>query len=486
MAYTFKIKHIPGTANIADILSRLSISGPEPTFDEEMEKIVYAVLNHALPHTISIEDVRAAIDTEYTKLQEAVQQNIWPAELKQYIPYKDEFSEVDNIVLRGNKIVIPLKLQNGILILAHEGHPGMQKMKQRLRLKVWWPKVDKDVEEFVRSCKSCQLVGCSSKSEPLGVTRMPQEAWSQLAADFLGPIPSGEYLLVIIDYYSRYKIVEIMQNTTASALIDVFDRIFTKFGRCASILTDNGQPFPSAEFENYLRHLNIKHSFSTPYWSQQNGEVERQNRAILKVLKIAKLEGKNWKEELDKYLYMYTATPHCTTGVSPAELMFHRRFREGFPEMKSLPTFVNEEVLDRDKYKKFQQKQYYDNKNAVKESNIAVGDMVYMKTPYKNKLSPNFSPIKFQVIDKKGSRIKIKTDDGSTYTRNSSHLKKSIEEDTEAEETESEVERSGSSDSFQSASSHESPRASQKSPLPQNRPQRTRKIPPNMNDYVLY
>jgi hypothetical protein len=87
-----------------------------------MEKIVYAVLNHALPHTISIEDVRAAIDTEYTKLQEAVQQNIWPAELKQYIPYKDEFSEVDNIVLRGNKIVIPLKLQNAILILAHEGH----------------------------------------------------------------------------------------------------------------------------------------------------------------------------------------------------------------------------------------------------------------------------------------------------------------------------------------------------------------------------
>jgi hypothetical protein len=448
MSYEFDIKHISGTANIADVLSRLGIVGSEPTFDEDMEKIVYATLTHSIPTTMSISDVKEASDNEYLSLQEAIQQNVWAADLSKYAVFKDEFSVVDGIVLRGSKIIIPTKLRDRVLALAHEGHPGMQKMKQRIREKVWWPGIDKAVEEFVKRCTSCQLVGCANRPEPLGMTRIPQEAWLQIAADFLGPIPSGEYLLVVIDYYSRYKIVEVMQNTTAAAIIKVFDNIFTRFGRCAEIQTDNGQPFPSAEFEDYLRRLNIKHRFSTPYWPQQNGEVERQNRTILKTLKIARLEGKNWKDELNKYLYMYAATPHCTTGVSPAELMFHRRFRESFPEIKSTPVFIKEEVQDRDKQKKSQQKEYYDRHNLVKQSNISVGDTVHMKYPYKNKLSPAFSPIECKVIRKEGPRVTVQTDDGATYTRNSSHLKK-IESSDDAEEEDKETTDSdGSSLSF--------------------------------------
>ena len=47
--------------------------------------------------------------------------------------------------------------------------------------------------------------------------------------------------------------------------------------------------------------------------------LERQNRPLLKRMRIAQAEGKQWKEEVRKYLIAYRSIPHTTTGVSPAE-----------------------------------------------------------------------------------------------------------------------------------------------------------------------
>lgn len=46
---------------------------------------------------------------------------------------------------------MPERLQNRTIQLAHEGHPGMTKMKQRLRAKVWWPKIDAAAENCVNT-----------------------------------------------------------------------------------------------------------------------------------------------------------------------------------------------------------------------------------------------------------------------------------------------------------------------------------------------
>ena len=47
----------------------------------------------------------------------------------------------------STRIVIPKQLRCQVLELAHEGHPGIVAMKQRLRTKVWWPGIDKEVEK---------------------------------------------------------------------------------------------------------------------------------------------------------------------------------------------------------------------------------------------------------------------------------------------------------------------------------------------------
>ena len=68
--------------------------------------------------------------------------------------------------------------------------------------------------------------------------------------DFYGPLPSGEYLLVVIDRYSRFPEVEIVKSTKASIIILKLDRIFSVHGIPNVIKTDNGSPFNGEEYQN--------------------------------------------------------------------------------------------------------------------------------------------------------------------------------------------------------------------------------------------
>ena len=94
-----------------------------------------------------------------------------------------------------------------------------------------------------------------------------------------------------------------------------------------SLKTDNGRQFVSDEFESYLNECGIEHRTSPPIWPQANGEIERQNRTMLKSMKFAHAQGKDWKIELYKSLLAYRTTPQETTGVSPSKLMFGREIR---------------------------------------------------------------------------------------------------------------------------------------------------------------
>jgi hypothetical protein len=56
--------------------------------------------------------------------------------------------------------------------------------------------------------------------EPLEPTKLPDGPWQDLAIDLLGPLPSGHYILVVIDYYSRYYEIDIMKDTSSDRIIN--------------------------------------------------------------------------------------------------------------------------------------------------------------------------------------------------------------------------------------------------------------------------
>lgn len=223
-------------------------------------------------------------------------------------------------------------------------------MKGRLRTKVWWPRIDKDAERSVKDCRGCTLVSAPNPPHPMRRRLLPEEPWVDVAVDFLGPLPSRDYVLILVDYYSRYKEIKVMRSITAIDTIKVLKEIFSRLGYPATITCDNGNQFTSEVFQNFCKECGIIINNTVPYWPQMNGEVERQNRDVLKRLKISQAEKKDWKDDVYNCLMMYNSTPHSVTGKSPSELFFKRHFRDKIPfgpdlERKSIDT----EVRDRDR-----------------------------------------------------------------------------------------------------------------------------------------
>ena len=139
---------------------------------------------------------------------------------------------------------------------------------------------------------------CLHHQNPYGI----QSFQANLAADLMGPLPSGEYVLVVVDYYSRYFEVDILTSVTSTKVIESLEKIFCTHGLPQSLKIVNGTQFVSDEFERFLKTNDIEHRTSTPLWPQANGEVERQNRSLLKALRIAKAEKKNIWTEMRKFL----------------------------------------------------------------------------------------------------------------------------------------------------------------------------------------
>ena len=83
----------------------------------------------------------------------------------------------------------------------------------------------------------------------------------------------------------------------------------------------------------YLNEMGIEHSLTTPPWPRANGEVERQHRSLLKVIRVVHAEKRDWKLE---YLLVYRTTPHVPTCQSPAQLLFGRNLSTKWSEVVDL------------------------------------------------------------------------------------------------------------------------------------------------------
>lgn len=426
-AYKYKVIYRPGKENIADSISRLCHSAcPEP-FDNE--NYINAIVEYSRPAAVSLDEIEIACSTdeEIKALKSGIFENKWDDSVNAYKVFQSEICFQGNIALRGNKLIIPKELRGRVIEAAHQGHPGIVAMKTRLRSKVWWPKIDKDAECRVKSCKGCTLVSAPNPPHPTKRRELPVEAWIDLAIDFLGPLPSNDYLLVLVDYYSRYKEIKIMRSITSTDTVKILKEIFSRLGYPVTLTCDNGQQFTSEVFKTFCKECNITLYNTIPYWPQMNGEVERQNRDVLKRLKISQLEKKNWKDDLLDYLAMYNSTPHTTTGKTPAELFYNRQFRDKIPTAADIERQVlDSEMRDKDKMQKQKGKEYADKKRNAVDSHLEIGEKVYVKNLTKdNKLTPNFNPESHTVTDVNGGDVRVRNDiNGKEYRRNVIHLKR--------------------------------------------------------------
>ena len=166
--YNFTLLYKPGKEMIlADTLSRAYVKGtPDSDLEEDLVCAVSLVMDN-LP--VSDPKLKAICDaTEkdptMTKLRDTIrhgwpeQRSETPQELRVYWNFREELSEAQGIILKGDKIVIPVSLRKEMLDKIHSSHLGMVKCKQRAKDVLFWPGMGKDIEDRISQCDTFFLL----------------------------------------------------------------------------------------------------------------------------------------------------------------------------------------------------------------------------------------------------------------------------------------------------------------------------------------
>ena len=293
MRFSYTVSHIPGKdLTVADTLSRapteLSNISDEG-FQEEVEAFVNLVLQQSeIVLESQLKDImEKQLQDETCQVLTKYCQSNWPDHhhtascAKRYYPVASEISVCNNLLLRSDRIVIPQSLQQQMLAKLHCGHQGITKCRQRARQSIWWPGINKDIDDMIAKCLIC----CKHKKqnvEPLKPTPFPEYPWQRVATD-LFVWKQTSYLLVV-DYYSRYIEIASLRTTNSRGVIQKLKTVFARHGIPECLVSDNGPQFASQEFQQFSEEYGFEHTTSSPNFPQANGEAERAVRTVKTLL----------------------------------------------------------------------------------------------------------------------------------------------------------------------------------------------------------
>ena len=393
MNYNFKIKHIPGKNNCtADCLSRLLSAQKLNETDDQYDND-YNHLNFISENINVISATEVEKETDKDKVLKDVKKFIiqgWPKEisddLKIYIQKAQELTIENGCIMWGYRLVIPFALREYLLKELHQAHMGIVRMKMLARSYIWWPGIDKEIESITKKCELCLKNASNPPKSYLHVWAWPEKPNERIHIDFLGPINNSMYV-AIIDAHSKWADIREMSKITAEATIDVLKQYICTWGLPLLIVSDNGPAFIAEKFAKFCEKNGIKHVKSPTYHPASNGAAENLVKTFKRKFKIYLQQGINKTEALLKFLFYYRSLPHCTTGVSPAELQMGYKFRTSFDLLKIK---IRENVSK----KQLEQKEHYNGNRQIEfalNQNVMAKDYcnnAWVKAIIISKLSP--------------------------------------------------------------------------------------------------
>jgi transposase InsO family protein len=171
---------------------------------------------------------------------------------------------------------------------------GQKNTFYRLQDSVWWPGIQDDTIEYVRSCDTCQKRAKDKETpEPSSATIQP-EPFSHIGIDVMGPLPvtttSKRYIILAVDFFTKYTEGVAVEEADAQTVVKfLHSDIICRHGVPKEITSDRGTEFLNKLVEELERTYHIKHIKTTSYHPQGNGQTERTNQTVKNILsKICK------------------------------------------------------------------------------------------------------------------------------------------------------------------------------------------------------
>ena len=113
--------------------------------------------------------------------------------------------------------MIPLVMRPEILKKLNVSHLGIVKCKERAQDIMFWPGMNKAIEEMIAKCDTCQEYRASNAKETMVTGQIPTKPWEIVATDLFSW--NGNDYLLIIDYYSRFIELAKLNDTKSESVI---------------------------------------------------------------------------------------------------------------------------------------------------------------------------------------------------------------------------------------------------------------------------
>ncbi|XP_065682517.1 uncharacterized protein LOC136071774 [Hydra vulgaris] len=165
-------------------------------------------------------------------------------------------------------------------------------------------------------------------SPALKPVKVKQQVIKQVGVDLIKLPESNRfnYVIVLIDYFSKWTEAEPLMNKAAVSVAAFLYRVICRHG-CFYIQTnDQGREFVNLVSTALHDMTGVQQRITSAYHSQANGLVERQNQTIKKaIIKVLNENIKDWASVLDGILFALRVKVHDSMGYLPFYLMYNRQ-----------------------------------------------------------------------------------------------------------------------------------------------------------------
>ena len=271
------------------------------------------------------------------------------------------------------------------------GHPNYAQTLLNVQKYHEWENMENDTKNFVQNCLPCaerkqgNQIGSNIK---LAFTA--SEPFEMICVDITGPLPAANgysYILGIIDVYSRYVSLIPMKDITAKTVADfILKRWIALFGVPKILHSDNGTQFKSDIINELCKRFQIKQSYSSPYYHEGNGLVERLFRTAKdKIYATCKSNKQNWTEVIPFVEMSMRSSTTRKYKISPFEILFGNQMNLD-PTLKQEDIFVDKSIPQ---WRFDNRKEMIDNKRKMlptatetnkHQETVKIGDLVMVKT----------------------------------------------------------------------------------------------------------
>ena len=298
-------------------------------------------------------------------------------------------------------------------------------MMKRLEERYWWPLMRKDVAKLAATCHSCQSVkGGNNVPFKSGLisTFSAKNIFELISIDICGPLPQTDngnrYIVSIIDKFSRFCLLIPVKNIKTLTIIKAYERWLSLFGPPGAVLSDNGPQFISEIYKVYNKNFKINIKYSSPYYPETNGQIERLHRWIKERLTLISIDlgtnfidEDNWDEYIPLIQHSYNSTPNNITKYSPNKIIFGNDFKlyldriNNIQSTKTTPSefikmmkynksiITNNAIFNQDKYDKIRIKTFNKHRKIPFEYNVGDNVLINIKRRYvgnKSKFTPTW------------------------------------------------------------------------------------------------